>query len=147
MLLAEKWKCKQKWNTIFYINWDFETQILLDLIASSKAKGQLYQEPNNVSRISYSPYPLIFEQIELIGCVKNCVASSQECVKQLVCAQFLKLVSAAQGRGGGTNLSGKANFLLHLIMIHLVTEILEQPVSEEADVKVMQFHSTRGQVT
>ena len=50
-------------------------------------------------------------------------------------------------QGGGTNLSGKANFLLHLIMIHLVTEILERPVSEEADVKVMQFHSTPGQVT
>ena len=56
------------------------------------------------------------------------------------------LVSAAQG-GGGTYLSGKANFLLHLIMIHLVTEILERPVSEEADVKVMLFHATRGQVT
>ena len=109
MLLAEKCKCDQKWNTIFYINWDFETQILLDLIASSKAKGQLYQEPNNVSRISYSPYPLIFEQIELIGCVKNCVASSQECVKQLVCAQFLKLVSAAQG-AGALNCRGKQTF-------------------------------------
>ena len=48
---------------------------------------------------------------------------------------------------GGTKLSGKANFLLHLIMIHHVAEILELPVSEEADVKVMQFHSTRGQVT
>ena len=39
-------------------------------------------------------------------------------------------------RGGGTKLSGKANFLLHFIMIHLVTEILERTVSEEADVKV-----------
>ena len=52
-----------------------------------------------------------------------------------------------QLKEGGTKLSGKANFLLHFIMIHLVTEILEMPVSEEADVKVMQFHSTRGQVT
>ena len=54
-----------------------------------------------------------------------------------------------QLKGGerGTKLSGKANFLLHLIMIHLVTEILELPVSEEADVKVMQFHSTPGRVT
>ena len=55
--------------------------------------------------------------------------------------------SSREGGEGGTKLSGKANFLLHLIMIHLVTEILERPVSVEADVKVMQFHSTRGQVT
>ena len=39
--------CDQKWNTIFYNNWDFETEILLDLIALSKglATGQLCQEP------------------------------------------------------------------------------------------------------
>ena len=57
---------------------------------------------------------------------------------------FLQLKGGGEG---GTKLSGKANFLLHLIMIHLVTEILEMPVSEEADVKVMQFHSTPGRVT
>ena len=89
----------------------------------------------------YSLYLLNFEQIELIGCViKLCRKFLGMC--QTIGLWFLQLKG-----GGGTYLSGKANFLLHLIMIHLVTEILERPVSEEADVKVMLFHATRGQVT
>ena len=94
----------------------------------------------------YSLYLLNFEQIELIDCVIKLCRKFLGMCQTIACAQFLRLVSAAQG-GGGTYLSGKANFLLHLIMIHLVTEILERPVSEEADVKVMLFHATRGQVT
>ena len=109
MLLAEKWKCKQKWNTIFYINWDFETQILLDLIASSKAKGQLYQEPNNVSRISYSPYLLIFEQIEVIGCVtKLCRKFQGMCQTIGLCA--VSQTGFCSSRRGALNCRGKQTF-------------------------------------
>ena len=102
--------CDQKWNTIFYNNWDFETQILFDLIASSMAKGQLYQEPNNVSRISYSPYLLIFEQIEQIGCVIKL------CRKFLGMCQTIGLCAVSQtgfcsSRGGGSlTCRGKQTF-------------------------------------
>ena len=88
-------------------------ETLFDLIASSKAKGHLFQEPNNVSRISYSPYLLIFEQIEQIGCVIKLCRKFLGMCQTIGCAQFLKLVSAAQG-GGGHLLVGESKLSVAL---------------------------------
>ena len=135
----------QKWSTIFYNNLTLRprsSSTLSHLQMVSCVKSLTMSQGSHI----YSLYLLNFEQIELIGCVIKL------CRKFLGMCQTIRLCAVSQtgfcsSRGGGTNLSGKANFLLHLIMIHLVTEILERPVSEEADVKVMLFHATRGQVT
>ena len=136
----------QKWSTIFYNNLTLRprsSSTLSHLQMVSCVKSLTMSQGSHV----YSLYLLNFEQIELIGCVIKLCRKFLGMCQTIGCAQFLKLVSACSSRGGGgNNLSGKANFLLHLIMIHLVTEILERPVSEEADVKVMQFHSRRGQI-
>ena len=99
----------QKWSTIFCNNWDFETEILLALIASSK--GQLCQEPNNVSKISYSPYLLIFEQIEQIGCViKLCRKFPGMCQTIGLCAVSQTGFCSSRGEGGALNGRGKQTF-------------------------------------
>ena len=135
----------QKWSTIFYNNLTLRprsSSTLSHLQMVSCVKSLTMSQGSHI----YSLYLLNFEQIELIGCVIKL------CRKFLGMCQTIRLCAVSQtgfcsSRGGVTYLSGKANFLLHLIMIHLVTEILERPVSEEADVKVMLFHATRGQVT
>ena len=108
-------------------------ETLFDLIASSN--GQLCQEPNNVSRISYSLYLLNFEQIELIGCVIKL------CRKFLGMCQTIGLwVLQLKGEGGhrGLNQGGRPSYYNFQISPRTLCTILtdffaETPVTVSFD--------------